>query len=68
LRVSRLLAKEGIMHLELEESEVASIINVLGELPTKSNAWPLAQKIVYQYEQQKEDDSADVGGDSEATV
>lgn len=56
------------MHLELEESEVASIINVLGELPTKSNAWPLAQKIVYQYEQQKEDDSADVGGDSEATV
>lgn len=42
------------MKLELEENEVVGIINILGELPTKSNAWPLAQKITYQYEQQKE--------------
>ena len=51
------------MKLELEENEVASIINVLGELPTKSNAWPLAQKIVFQYEQQKKEDGA-VGEDA----
>ena len=50
------------MKLELEENEVASIINVLGELPTKSNAWPLAQKIVFQYEQQKKEDGP-VGSD-----
>lgn len=42
------------MKLELEENEVVGIINILGELPTKSNAWPLAQKITYQYEQQKD--------------
>ena len=51
------------MKLELEENEVASIINVLGELPTKSNAWPLAQKIVFQYEQQKKEDGP-VGEDA----
>lgn len=60
------MQKEGIMHLELEENEVASIINVLGELPTKSNAWPLAQKIVYQYEQQKDNDGP-AGSDEVST-
>jgi hypothetical protein len=44
------------MKLELEENEVVGIINILGELPTKSNAWPLQQKIVYQYEQEKPKD------------
>ena len=41
------------MQLELEQNEVEAIINVLSDLPTRSNAWPLQQKIIYQYEQQK---------------
>ena len=44
---------EGNMQLELEQNEVEAIINVLSDLPTRSNAWPLQQKIIYQYEQQK---------------
>lgn len=31
--------------VELTPSEMQDIINVLGELPTKSNAWPLAMKL-----------------------
>jgi hypothetical protein len=31
--------------LELEQSEVEAIMTVLGDLPTKSNAWPLIMKI-----------------------
>ncbi len=55
------------MKLELEENEVVGIINILGELPTKSNAWPLAQKITYQYEQQKEVPIGPAGGDEVCT-
>lgn len=36
------------MILELEEVEVTDILRVLGDLPTKSNAWPLMQKIIEQ--------------------
>jgi len=36
------------MQLELEPEEIQSILNVLGELPTKANAWPLRQKIAQQ--------------------
>lgn len=31
--------------VELTPNEMQDIINVLGELPTKSNAWPLAMKL-----------------------
>ena len=34
--------------IELEEKEVTGIINVLGQLPTSSDAWPLVQKIKFQ--------------------
>lgn len=34
--------------LNLTVAEVTDILNVLGQLPTSSNAWPLAQKIAAQ--------------------
>jgi hypothetical protein len=33
------------MNLNLEPNEVQFILNVLGELPSKSGAWPLIVKI-----------------------
>ena len=37
---------DGIMvTLELQKEEVEAIMTVLGDLPTKSNAWPLIMKI-----------------------
>ena len=41
------------MKLELEENEIVFLMNVLGELPTKSGAFLLLQKIAQQKEQQK---------------
>lgn len=41
-----------MIKLELEVAEVNSILNVLGELPTKSNAYPLLVKLVQQAEPQ----------------
>jgi hypothetical protein len=38
--------------LELTADEVQGILQVLGELPTKSNAWPLVQKIETQVAEQ----------------
>lgn len=40
------------MKLELEQNEVEFIINVLGELPTKSNAFVLLQKLLQQVQSQ----------------
>ena len=40
------------INLELFDAEVKDIINVLGQLPTSSNAWPLAQKITVQLNNQ----------------
>ena len=34
-----------MIKLELEKEEVEAIMTVLGDLPTKSNAWPLIMKI-----------------------
>ena len=34
-----------IINLNLDDHEVQSILNVLGELPSKSGAWPLMIKI-----------------------
>lgn len=41
------------MKLELEANEVQSIINVLGDLPSKSGAFPLMMKIVEQAKAQQ---------------
>jgi len=38
--------------LTLLEGEVKDIINVLGQMPTQSNAWPLMQKVIAQLNQQ----------------
>lgn len=38
--------------LELSVEEVNAVLNVLGELPTKSGAWPLIVKIKEQAEPQ----------------
>ena len=40
------------MKLELEQNEVEFLINVLGELPTKSNAFVVLQKLVQQAQPQ----------------
>jgi len=40
------------MNLNLEANEVQFILNVLGELPSKSGAWPLIVKIKEQAEAQ----------------
>lgn len=40
------------MNLNLETNEVQFILNVLGELPSKSGAWPLIVKIKEQAEAQ----------------
>jgi len=37
-----------VIKLELEQDEVEAIMTVLGDLPTKSNAWPLVMKIQQQ--------------------
>jgi hypothetical protein len=41
-----------VAKLELFEEEVQGILNVLGELPTKTGAYPLAIKIKEQFEKQ----------------
>jgi len=40
------------LKLDLLEGEIRDIINVLGQLPTSSNAWPLTQKIIGQLQAQ----------------
>jgi hypothetical protein len=40
------------MNLELSQEEVQAILNVLGELPTKSCAFPLVVKINEQFQSQ----------------
>lgn len=41
-----------MMNLNLSVEEVQGILNVLGELPSKSGAWPLIVKIKEQAEAQ----------------
>jgi hypothetical protein len=45
--------------LELSVEEVNAVLNVLGELPTKSGAWPLIVKIKEQAEPQVPADDAE---------
>ena len=49
------------MKLELTADEVQGILTVLNDLPTKTNAWPLVQKIETQMAEQTpaEDDATD---------
>lgn len=42
------------MKLELSEEEINAILQVLGDLPTKTGAWPLIVKIKEQAERQIE--------------
>ncbi len=42
------------MQLDLEPHEINAILTVLGDLPSKSNAWPLMMKIKAQAEAQTE--------------
>ena len=43
-----------MIELELTAEEVQSILQVLGELPSKTGAWPLIMKIKEQAETQVE--------------
>lgn len=43
---------EQTIKLELAVNEVNAILSILGDLPTKSNAYPLLIKIVQQAEPQ----------------
>lgn len=44
--------EQVMIKLELSVDEVNAIVGTLGELPTKSNAWPLVQKIIGQAQPQ----------------
>lgn len=41
-----------MIKLELSSDEINSILQIFGELPTKSGVWPLAIKIKQQAEEQ----------------
>ena len=41
------------MQLDLEPHEINAILTVLGDLPSKSNAWPLMMKIKAQTESEE---------------
>ena len=42
------------MQLDLEPHEINAILTVLGDLPSKSNSWPLMMKIKAKAEAQTE--------------
>jgi len=44
--------------LTMAENEVVFIMQVLGELPTKSNAWQVLMKIQSQVDQQKQQEAS----------
>jgi hypothetical protein len=44
--------------LTLDSQEAQAILNVLGELPTKSGAFPLLQKLAEQVQSQTKEQSA----------
>ena len=45
------------MILDLTKEEISAIIDVLGQMPTASNAWPLREKIIAQVKEVSEDSS-----------
>ena len=48
-----------MINLELSVDEVNAILGVLGDLPTKTGAWPLIVKIKEQAESQVEPEESD---------
>lgn len=48
--------------LKLDLQEVNGLLNVMGQLPTSTNIWPLAAKIRAQAEQQLPKQEAENGG------
>jgi len=48
-----------VINLELSAEEVNAILQVLGDLPTKTGAWPLIVKIKEQAESQVEPTESD---------
>lgn len=48
------------VNIELTVEEVNGILNVLAELPTKTNAWPLFTKIQEQAQAQTQQAPTDV--------
>lgn len=48
-----------MINLELSVEEVNAILQVLGDLPTKTGAWPLIVKIKEQAESQVEPPESD---------
>jgi len=59
------------LNIKLNQGEVQDILNVLGELPSKSGAWPLMMKIQAQAQAQlpePEDEPVDGEEPEEAAV
>ena len=54
--------------LKLEQAEVQDILNVLGELPSKSGAWPLMMRIKAQAQAQMPEPEDEPAEDEEAAV
>lgn len=54
-----------IINLNLDDHEVQSILNVLGELPSKSGAWPLMMKIQAQAQAQMPEPEEEEPADGE---
>lgn len=52
--------------LKLQLDEVNGLLNVMGQLPTSTNIWPLAAKIRQQAEEQlpkqEQEDAGQAGG------
>jgi hypothetical protein len=48
------------IELKLHVEEVNSLLAVLGDLPTRTNAWPLAQKILSQLKDKNDVDKQDI--------
>ena len=48
------------MKFELDQNEAAFIVQVIGNLPTQSNAYVLWQKLVKQYNEQNPPKSEEV--------
>ena len=54
------------MQLDLEPHEIDAILTVLGDLPSKSNAWPQMMKIKAQAETQTESEEIEPAEENES--
>ena len=53
------------MQIELNENEINAILELLGDLPSKSGTWPLMMKIKVQADAQLQDTSEESVEDGE---